>query len=101
MSGRLVSRRQVPLGPADYGGAIYAVTGNNSKSYKEGYFGLHKHDVAGGRLVEIIDFAPGSADPHGLAMKGGKPISCDAGIHPGWPNNDSPSHGYIFEITIA
>ena len=158
MSGRLVSRRQVPLGPADDGGgihgalwhdgklwvlanrlhailridpvswtpefqiplssladryhaiawddsipggAIYAVTGNNSKSYKEGYFGLHKYDVASGRLVEIIDFAPGSADPHGLAMKGGKLISCDAGIHPGWPNYDSPSHGYIFEITIA
>ena len=34
-------------------------------------------------------------------MKGGKLISCDAGIHPGWPNYDRPSHGYIFVITIA
>ena len=158
MNGKLVSRRQVPLGPSDDGGgihgalwhdgklwvlanrlhailridpvswtpefqiplspladryhaiawddstpggAIYAVTGNNSKSYKEGYFGLHKYDAAGGRLLEIIDFAPGSADPHGLAMHNGKLISCDAGIHPGWPNYDSPNHGYIFEITIA
>jgi hypothetical protein len=83
------------------GGAIWAVTGNNSKSYKEGTPGLHKYDVASGRLLEIVDFAPGSADPHGLAMHEGVMISCDAGIHPGWPNYDSPSSGYIFEIGIA
>jgi hypothetical protein len=52
-------------------------------------------------LLEIVDFAPGSADPHGLTMRYGKLNSCDAGIHPGWPNFDSPSNGYIFEINLA
>ena len=82
-------------------GAIWAVTGNSSKSYKEGTPGLHKYDATSGRLLEMIDFAPGSADPHGLAMHNGKLLSCDAGIHPGWPNFDSPNAGYIFEIDIA
>jgi hypothetical protein len=81
-------------------GAIWVVSGNNSKSYKEAKFGLHKYDSVSGRLLEIVDFAPGSADPHGLALYNGKLISCDAGIHPGWPNFDSPSSGYIFEINI-
>jgi hypothetical protein len=82
-------------------GAIWAVTGNNSKSYKEGSPGLHRYDASSGRLVEIVDFAAGSADPHGLAVRNGKLISCDAGIHPGWPNYDSPDAGYIFEIDIT
>lgn len=81
--------------------AIWAVTGNNSKSYKEATAGLHKYDATSGRLLEIVDFAPDSADPHGLAMHNGKLLSCDAGIHPGWPNFDSPDSGYIFEIGIA
>jgi hypothetical protein len=25
-------------------------------------------------------------------------ISCDAGVHPGWPVNDSPTAGWIFRI---
>jgi hypothetical protein len=83
------------------GGAIWAVTGNNSTSYTGATPGLHKYDAVSGRLLEIVDFAPGSADPHGLAMRNGKLISCDAGIHPGWPNFDSPSNGYIFEINLA
>jgi hypothetical protein len=82
-------------------GAIWAVTGNSSKSYKEGTPGLHKYDATSGRLLEIVDFAPGSADPHGLAMHDGKLLSCDAGIHPGWPNFDSPNAGYVFEIDIV
>ncbi len=69
---------------------------------RKGQAGLHKYDAASGRLLEIVDFVPGSADPHGLAVHDGKLISCcDAGIHPGWPNNDSPDTGYIFEIAIA
>ena len=44
------------------------------------------------------DFVPNSSDPHGLAMHDGALISCDAGIHPGWPNNDSPTSGWIFRI---
>jgi hypothetical protein len=41
---------------------------------------------------------PNSCDPHGLAMHEGKLISCDAGIHPGWSDNESPSAGWIFQI---
>jgi len=91
----------IAWGDDDPNGAIWAVTGNNSKSYKEATSGLHKYDATSGRLLEIVDFAPGSADPHGLAMHNGRLLSCDAGIHPGWPNFDSPNAGYIFEIDIA
>jgi len=31
-------------------------------------------------------------------MYNGKLISCDAGIHPGWPSYDSPTSGTIFQI---
>jgi hypothetical protein len=79
-------------------GAIWAVTGNNSKSFAEATPGLHRYDATSGKLVEIVSFVPGSSDPHGLAMHNGKLISCDAGIHPGWPNNDSPTAGAVFQI---
>jgi hypothetical protein len=156
MNSKLISHRQIPLGPADDGGgchgvmwhdgklwisalrlrgllrvdpttwtpeflmpfyqgpgvaryhatawdngAIWQVTGNNSKSYAEGRPGLVKYDAATGRVLEVVDFAPGSADPHVLAMHNGSLISCDAGIHPNWPTNDSPTSGWIFRIDIA
>jgi hypothetical protein len=82
-------------------GAIWQVTGNNSTSYKEGLPGLVKYDAKTGAVLELVDFAPGSCDPHGLAMHNGSLISCDAGIHPGWPANDSPTAGWIFRIDIA
>ena len=83
------------------GGAIWAVSGNNSTGVKDFKGGLHKYDATSGRLLEIVTFAPGSSDPHGLAMHDGKLISCDAGIHPNWKNYDSPTSGYIFEIDLA
>jgi hypothetical protein len=154
LSGKLLSHRQVPLGPKDDGGGIHGafwqdgklwlfanrlnsvmqvdpiswntefifpvsnkspryhgcawdngsiwiITGNATSGYKDAKFGLEKYDAATGRLTEIVDFEPGSADPHGLAMYNGKLISCDAGIHPGWPVNDSPTWGSIFEINLA
>jgi hypothetical protein len=156
MDGKVISHRQIPLGPADNGGgchgvmwhdgkiwisalrlrgllrvdpktwepeflmpfhqgpniaryhatawdngAIWQVTGNNSRSYKEGLPSLVKYDAETGRVLEIVDFAPGSCDPHGLAMHNGSLISCDAGIHPNWPANDSPTSGWIFRIDIA
>jgi hypothetical protein len=156
MDGKVISHRQIPLGPADNGGgchgvmwhegkvwisalrlrgllrvdpktwepeflmpfyqgpnvnryhatawdngAIWQVTGNNSNSYKEGVPGLVKYDAKTGTVLEIVDFAPGSCDPHGLAMHNGSLISCDAGIHPNWPANDSPTAGWIFRIDIA
>jgi hypothetical protein len=156
MDGKVISHRQIPLGPADNGGgchgvmwhdgklwisalrlrgmlrvdpktwapellipfyqgpgvaryhatawdngAFWQVTGNNSKSYAEGRPGLVKYDAATGRVLEIVDFAPGSCDPHGLTMHNGSLISCDAGIHPNWPTGDSPTTGWIFRIDIA
>ncbi|HYM12584.1 MAG TPA: hypothetical protein VEU62_17740, partial [Bryobacterales bacterium] len=156
MNSKVVSHRQIPLGPADNGGgchgalwhdgklwigalrlrgmlrvdpttwepeflipshetpgrsrvhamawdngAIWQVTGNESKNYAEGRPGLIKYDAATGKVLEIVDFVPGSSDPHGLAMHEGALISCDAGIHPGWPNNDSPTSGWIFRIDLV
>ncbi|MBK5293887.1 MAG: hypothetical protein JJE04_19715 [Acidobacteriia bacterium] len=82
-------------------GTIWQVVGNDSKSYKEGKPGLVRHDAVTGKVLETVDFVPGSGDPHGLVMHDGKLISCDAGIHPGWPNNDSPTAGWIFQIDFV
>ncbi len=81
-------------------GAIWQVMGNDSKSYAEGRPSLVKYDAATGKVLETVDFAPNSCDPHGLAMHDGALISCDAGIHPGWPNYDSPTSGWIFRIDL-
>jgi hypothetical protein len=82
----------------DADGNIWMVTGNDSKSYKEGKPGLVKYDGKTGQALMTYDFAPGSCDPHGLEFHNGTLISCDAGIHPGWPNGDSPSAGWICKI---
>ena len=62
--------------------------------------GLVKYDAATGKVLETADFEPGSSDPHGLAWHNGVLYSCDAGIHPGWAENKSPTHGYIFRIDL-
>jgi hypothetical protein len=82
-------------------GAIWLVTGNDSKGYADSRAGLAKYDAATGALLETAEFLPGSCDPHGLAMKDGVLYSCDAGIHPNWQLNESPTHGYIFRIDFA
>ena len=82
-------------------GTMWQVVGNDSKSFKEGKPGLVRYDGATGKVLETVDFVPGSADPHGLAMHDGKLISCDAGIHPNWPNRDSPTAGWIFQIDFV
>ena len=79
-------------------GTIWQVVGNDSKHYTEYRPCLVRYESASGKVLEIVDFVSGSSDPHGLAMHDGKLISCDAGIHPGWPNNDSPTAGWIFQI---
>jgi len=58
-------------------------------------------EAATGKVLETVDFVADSCDPHGLAMFDGKLIGCDAGIHPGWPNNDSPTAGWIFQIDFV
>jgi len=85
----------------DADGNIWQVTGNDSKSFKEGRPGLVKYDGKTGAVIATYDFAAGSCDPHGLEFHNGGLISCDAGIHPGWPNGDSPSAGWIFKIEMA
>jgi hypothetical protein len=85
----------------DGDGNIWMVTGNDSKSYKEGRPGLVKYDGKTGAPIATYDFAPGSCDPHGLEFHNGTLVSCDAGIHPGWPNGDSPHAGWIFKIEMA
>jgi hypothetical protein len=82
-------------------GTIWQVVGNDSKSFKEGKPGLVRYEAATGKVLETVDFVPGSSDPHGLVMHDGVLISCDAGIHPGWPNNDSPTSGWIFRIDFV
>ncbi|MEZ5402166.1 MAG: hypothetical protein R2729_21005 [Bryobacteraceae bacterium] len=83
------------------GDTMWQVVGNNSRNYKEGKPGLVRYDLATGRMVETVDFVDGSSDPHGLTMHDGKLIACDAGIHPGWPNYDSPTAGWIFQIDFV
>lgn len=82
-------------------GAIWQLIGNDSKNFAEGRVLLVKYDAATGRVLETAEFVPGSSDPHGLAMHDGALISCDAGIHPGWPNYDSPTTGWIFRIDLT
>ena len=81
-------------------GAIWQVVGNDCNKYTDYRPALVKYDAATGRVLEIAEFAPNSSDPHGLAMHDGKLVSCDAGIHPNWPNNDSPTTGWIFQIDL-
>ena len=82
-------------------GSIWQIIGNDSTKYAEGRPGLVRYDAATGKVLETVEFAPNSSDPHGLAMHEGALISCDAGIHPGWPNNDSPTSGWIFRIDLG
>ena len=82
-------------------GTIWQIVGNDSKRYSEYRPCLVRYEAATGKVLETVDFMPNSCDPHGLAMHEGKLISCDAGIHPGWPNNDSPTSGWIFQIEVS
>jgi len=85
-------------------GAIWIVVGssNGANEKPEDYRGgLAKYDAATGRLLETVEFLPNSADPHGLTMVDGILYGCDAGIHPGWPNNWSKTTGQVFRIDLV
>ncbi len=82
-------------GVASDKGAIWMVTGNEQGA------GLIKYDAETGRTLETARFAETDPDPHGLAWHNGALYSCDAGIHPGWEENRSPTHGYIFRIDLV
>jgi hypothetical protein len=76
-------------------GAIWMVTGTERGA------GLIKYDAETGRTLEVAEFAETDSDPHGLTWHQGALYSCDAGIHPGWPDNKSPTHSYIFRIDLV
>ncbi len=82
-------------------GSLWQIVGNDCTGYKDYRPGLVRYDAATGKVVETVDFLPGSSDPHGLVMHDGKLVSCDAGIHPNWPNLDSPTAGWIFQIDFV
>jgi hypothetical protein len=82
-------------------GTMWQVVGNDCKTWKDYRPALVRYDGTTGRVLEVVDFEPGSCDPHGLAMWDGKLISCDAGIHPGWRNLDSPTAGWVFQIDLV
>jgi streptogramin lyase len=82
-------------------GAIWQIAGNDCKRYTDYRPALVKYDAATGKVLEIVEFLPGSCDPHGLTMRDGVLISCDAGIHPNWTVNESPSSGWIFRIDLV
>lgn len=83
------------------GTSIWQVVGNDCKRYADYKPCLARYDASTGKVLEVVDFLPGSCDPHGLAMYDGKLFGCDAGIHPGWANNDSPTAGWIFQIDFV
>jgi hypothetical protein len=74
--------------------AIWMVTGNEEGA------GLIKYEAATGTPLEVVKFAESDPDPHGLVWHDGALYSCDAGIHPGWADNKSPTHGQIFRIDL-
>ena len=82
-------------------GTIWQVVGNDCKSYAEYRPGLVRYDAATGKVLETVDFVPNSSDPHGLVMHDGALYSCDAGIHPRWTTNESPTAGWIFRIDFV
>ena len=85
-------------GIAIHDGSMWQVIGNNSTSPKDYKSGIVRQSLDDGRVEEIVEFVPGSADPHGLAYHEGRFVGCDAGIHPGWDNEASPTARWIFEI---
>jgi hypothetical protein len=85
----------------DDNGDMWIITGTNSTGPADAHAGLSKYDGKTGQLLMTVDLEPGSCDPHGLVWHDGKLVSCDAGIHPGWPDNASPTYGWIFAIDIV
>ena len=80
---------------------MWQIVGNDCKNYKDYRPALVRYELSTGKVQETVDFLPNSCDPHGLAFYQGKLYGCDAGIHPNWTNNDSPTTGWIFEIEFV
>jgi hypothetical protein len=82
-----------PHGLAWDDGAMWVVDGDDAAR-------LVKMDAKTGATLETIQLAAGDPDPHGLALHDGHLYFCDAGIHPGWERDKSPSTGWICRIDV-
>lgn len=171
-SGKQISHRQIPFGPADNGGACHGLAWENGKlwissnrleslvrvdpktwqvewmfphtmlpdlkdrihgiEYDNGYLWqvtgtqkpdvpnyegytpkLIKYDIKTGNVAELVEFLPGTCDPHDIAIHNGVFYGVDAGEHPrwaidnpkyqrpGWPPLNSPFGGYVFRIDFV
>ena len=68
-------------------GHLWQVTGRQEPGTTgpDGYTpGLVKYQIASGRVVEQVEFVPGSADMHDVTIHEGQLYGVDAGEHPGW-----------------
>jgi hypothetical protein len=97
------------------GGVIWQVCGTQDPKVVgyDGYVpGLVKYEAATGKVLEIVDFVPGSCDIHDVTVMDGQLYGVDAGEHPGWPIDEkyarpgfpelnSPSAGYVFKIDLV
>jgi hypothetical protein len=95
-------------------GVIWQVCGTQDPKVigYEGYVpGLVKYDSRTGKVLEVVDFVPGSCDMHDVTVWNGQLYGVDAGEHPGWPIDEkyarpgfpelnSPSGGYVFKIDL-
>jgi len=91
---------------------IWQVCGTQTTPGYDGYTpGLVKYDALTGKVLQIVDFVPGSCDMHDVAVWNGELYGVDAGEHPGWPIEEkyarpgfpelnSPSGGYVFKIDL-
>jgi hypothetical protein len=94
-------------------GYLWQVSGTQKPDVPnyEGYTPkLIKYDIKTGQVAEIVEFVPGSCDPHDLAIHNGVFYGVDAGEHPrwsidnpayqraGWPPLNSPFGGSVFKI---
>jgi hypothetical protein len=96
------------------GGIIWQVCGTQDPKVGgyTGYTpGLVKYNARTGKVLEIVDFVPGSCDMHDVCVWNGQLYGVDAGEHPGWPIEakyarpgfpqlNSPSGGYVFKIDL-
>ena len=82
--------------------SVWMVSGSpTDTSQTAASMGLTQYDAATGRVIATVAFTKEDCDPHGLAWYNGQLYSCDAGIHPGWPDDISPTHGQIFRIDFV
>ncbi len=88
-------------GIAIHDGSLWQVIGNNSTGPDNFQPGLVRYSLETGQVQEIVEFLPGSGDPHALAFHNGKFITCDAGIHPNWKTGASPTAGWILQVDFV